>query len=742
MSKRNGNGLLIIIFLSLIFFFSGFSSIIYQVVWQRILTLYYGGNISSITLIVTVYMLGLGLGSLIGGIISEKIKNRITLYFIIELLIGAFGAFSITLITLLGSHTAGSDYHLTFIYVFLLLCFPTLLMGMTLPLLTKIFVDIIHNFTRTVSLLYFINTLGAAAGAIICAYVLISFGGLDTAVNTATLINFILAGVIFFVRFIKPSQINETLALPPDNERSLGRVVFLLVFITGFVAIGYEIIWYRILGILVKDSPYAFASILGVYLAGIALGSFIINRITAKKKINKMNTFFILQFAIGFFVMISIILYFYLTKFTGFSEFSRLSFNFIPHPPVTFKGVSSSVDLFRHLYATLDIFILPLIFIFIPTVLMGASFPLIASVAPISEKNAAKKISVTYFFNILGNAAGGFFTGYLLIDLVGSEIVLLIFSSIGIFLGVFASEFKNIKLHPAFRIGMAALLIIINFILFPKYTELTVTMHSAPGAHYNIYTQEGRDALIVTYQNNDTILNYINGLGHGNRPNLVYTFKALEAMSYAGSVEKVLIIGYGTGTTVETVLKSDEVKKITLVEISPSLITNLRKITFFDNMLADKRIDLIIDGGRRFLLRNKEKYDLVLIDPVYTTAAYSNNLYSRDFFKLVKDHLNINGVFMFWTDEFRVMPKTLTSVFPEARIYSTFCLGSTSAFIKNEKRFNAVLSKFSAEESLRILQWNIYRGDHNYIRAQYARYPVNTDMKPCNEYYLGLSRFD
>ena len=192
--------------LCFIFFVSGFSALLYQVVWQRLLTVYYGVGAISITLIVSVYMAGLGLGALLGGALAERVKNRIGLYFSIELLIGLFGIVSLPFLDYLGKSTAGASYLLTFGCMFLFLFFPTVLMGMTLPLLTKILNRLIRDFFDTVSTLYFINTLGAAAGALAGSYLLISFFGLDTTLHVAVALNLLLAGLILTMRRGLPQE--------------------------------------------------------------------------------------------------------------------------------------------------------------------------------------------------------------------------------------------------------------------------------------------------------------------------------------------------------------------------------------------------------------------------------------------------------------------------------------------------------------------------------------------------------
>ena len=188
------------VLLKFVFFFSGFSSLIYQVVWQRLLTTYYGVGSISITLIVSVYMFGLGLGALLGGFLAERVKARITLYFLVELLLGIFGLASLPFLDVLGRYTAGSSYIVSFCFMFLFLCIPTVLMGITLPLLTKIYNRLVQNFLASISILYFINTLGAALGAVIASYGVISFFGLDTGIYVAAAINFVLAIFIFSAR--------------------------------------------------------------------------------------------------------------------------------------------------------------------------------------------------------------------------------------------------------------------------------------------------------------------------------------------------------------------------------------------------------------------------------------------------------------------------------------------------------------------------------------------------------------
>lgn len=726
--------------LALIFFFSGFASLIYEVVWQRLLTLYYGVGAISTTLIVSVYMLGLGVGALFGGFLAERVRDKITLYFVVELLIGFFGLVSLPFLDFLGRHTAGSSYLVSAPYMFLFLCLPTMLMGITLPLLTKIFNRLIQNFLNTVSFLYFINTIGAAVGTIFASYVIISFFGLDSGIYFAVAINFILAALIFLARYFPIGQQDKEFLPELEEERNdiFGNIAYPLVFITGFLAIGYEIVWFRVIGVLVKDSPYAFSTTLSVYLLGIALGSLAMNKYLRRQKtIGRSSLFFSLQFLIGICVLVIFIGYFYLTKYTFLDKFTIMSSGTSPHPifisfPLSIKGVLTT------LYYLFDVFLWPMIFVFVPTILMGASFPLIASLALSQRNKEGKTVANVYFFNITGNVLGGILTGFLLLPHLGTEVTLLVFSSVGIFLGLFVKRFAGRQLATIWRIGLVLILLVVNVTFFPKAGQLYPIMLPSHGKEFAIYLEEGADATVVTYQYQDEVWNYINGQSHGGRPGYRYYYDTIEAASFAPRIRNVLIIGYGCGSTTETILKMEDVQKVTIVELSNTLMNNLKRMPIFQKMLADSRLDLIIDDGRRFLLRTDEKFDLILMDAVRTTTSYSNNLYSSQFFELIAQHLNSGGVLMVWMDEGRVVPKTVLSVFDQVRMYNYFCLASNTPFKRNDERQINLLDSFSPQERDPISKQGEYLGDQAYIEKITQRYPINQDWKPVAEYYLGL----
>lgn len=186
--------------LAAIFFISGFSALVYQVSWQRLLFTGFGVDLTSITLIISVFMMGLGVGAFFGGRIADRFSHNIILIFcMVELLIGVFGLLSYNLILGLQSILVHSSLPILAIFTFFLLLLPTFLMGLTLPLLTRFFNQFIGNIGQSIGTLYFYNTLGAAIGALATGFILFNHLTLSQTIQLAAVGNMMIAGLIFIL---------------------------------------------------------------------------------------------------------------------------------------------------------------------------------------------------------------------------------------------------------------------------------------------------------------------------------------------------------------------------------------------------------------------------------------------------------------------------------------------------------------------------------------------------------------
>lgn len=190
-----------------LFFISGFSALIYQVCWQRLLFTGFGVDLTSITIIISVFMLGLGIGAFWGGRLADIYSDRIILIFtLIELGIGIFGLVSKNLIILLQTLLLDSSQVTMAIFSFLLLLFPTFLMGMTLPLLTSFFNRYIQNIGSSIGGLYFFNTLGASLGALSTGFIFFNYMTLSQTIFIASSLNVFIAFCIYSTYGIKKNE--------------------------------------------------------------------------------------------------------------------------------------------------------------------------------------------------------------------------------------------------------------------------------------------------------------------------------------------------------------------------------------------------------------------------------------------------------------------------------------------------------------------------------------------------------
>ena len=262
-----------------LFFLSGFPALLYQIVWQRALFTIYGVNIESVTIIVTAFMLGLGLGSLAGGKISNFKSVPLLLAFgIVELGIGLFGAFSLPLFHQVALVTAGASLPETALVTMSLLLFPTLLMGITLPLMVGHLSRVTRNVGQSLGILYALNTLGSAVACVAAALFLLRWLGESGSVRFASILNCVVAcsALLLYRRHSEVVQPEEGPAPPTDSgeKHALPFAPTLsIAALVGFVSLGYEIVWYRLFAFLTGGTAPCFALLLAFYLGGIAAGS-------------------------------------------------------------------------------------------------------------------------------------------------------------------------------------------------------------------------------------------------------------------------------------------------------------------------------------------------------------------------------------------------------------------------------------------------------------------------------------
>lgn len=657
-----------LVLVSLLFLLSGAAGLIYEIVWERLLELYFGVTMTAITLIVAAYMGGLGIGSLLGGRIAQRIKRTVLVYGLLEVAIAIFGIFSSNLIIWLGHRTAGSPYPLVFMLSFVILLIPTLLMGMTLPLLTQSFVNRLDSSGHVIGLLYGINTLGAGLGALITGYVLIGWLGYNGTIQSAVLLNLVVGiGAILLINNDKVVKQKESFAEAPDKTHTLPyRMVLIAAFLVGFINLGFEILWFRILGILNKGTAYEFPSILFVFLTGSAIGGLVWGH-KADKSINRVNLFWKLQLGGGVVSVLSFLTFWGALHIPALQPWISDSFRLAQQPFSAYTSTVNGLVFSRHLMITnLTIYFLPIfILVFPASLLMGGGLPLLDRIAITSSSVSGRRVGDIHLSNILGSVAGSLGISFVLLPYIGSEITLK-------FLAVLNLSFLLLVWVGTGSIPRKALFLPVSLIILllflPSRGQFYKKLYETATGTYAIVRESRESVLALGFksESDPPATMWIGGIQNSYYPtDGLYEQSALTCAS-ASSPEKILIIGIGGANTAYFLTQMPAVQSVTIVELMADLGSFLNQYApVAQRTLQDIRVQYIADDGRRFLYANPEKkYDLIFIDPLYSFTTGHNNLYSREAMALYQSHLNKGGVFCGWFNERHVIPKTAASVFP------------------------------------------------------------------------------
>src|SRR5262245_55240787 len=282
--SRNTKFEFVRIYYFLLFILTGFSALTYQIVWQRILTNFTGADALSVTLVVATFMGGLGFGSLFGGYAADRFNNekRVSLFALTQAGIACFALISpwfyYDLLYLRFGYIAKYP-PLMILTLFLSLLWPTFLMGLSLPLLAKTLTNKIEKASEVTGYLYGFNTLGAAIGALITTWFVVRRVGLNGAIQVGAVLNFsaAIASMLSLQFFKKEDEESVAIDSSASNEPQLLSIkTWILIYgISGFVALSLEIVWFRILGVMLKSTTFTFGHLLGIMLGSMAIGTLI-----------------------------------------------------------------------------------------------------------------------------------------------------------------------------------------------------------------------------------------------------------------------------------------------------------------------------------------------------------------------------------------------------------------------------------------------------------------------------------
>ena len=703
------------------FFFSGLASLVYQILWQRMIEKVVGGAPFAVAIVLSVFMGGLALGSWLAGRYIDRIASKrslLSLYGMVELAIGLYGLLLPFLIEVVKpAYVLAYDslfahfwlYRLfTFLGCSLLLIVPTTLMGVTLPLLCRFYVEHLRHIGARAGLLYGINTIGGAAGAALCGFFLIARFGVWGSILVAAGINVLIGALCLSVsrtrRPLFAEGTEETRAgheprpeagerhpeVHPITDRWVVVSALWVFGISGFCAMAYEVFWTRLLGLIMGPTTYSFSLVVSTFIVGLALGNILFGWLADRVK----ETFRLLLMtqacAAGFALLVS--------QFLGDSQFffSKLIY--------TFQG-----DFERRILVQSAV----LFFVLVgPTVFLGATFPLVSRIYARSLPEIGRSIGTAYAVNTTGAILGSFAAGFVLIPLLGKEDGLrltaglqLLTALLPLAYGAFrAGERVRALAGGAVSLLLAALLLVNvpswnhdtlsrgwyrRFESFEKYFATTSWLDALrTGTSKLARHLAGRQVLFygdgiggfiavekwrspmgrVSY----TLLNSgkEDASSHGDR--LTQSLGAHVPLLLHPDPRKVMILGLASGMTAGEALLYP-VDRLDVLEINDQAVRAAALFEPWNNAcLADPRTRIIVQDGRNHLELTREKYDVIISEPSNPWMAGMANLFTREYFETARARLTEDGIFVQWIHSydmdwpaFSMVGRTFADVFPE-----------------------------------------------------------------------------
>lgn len=661
--------------LAVCFLLSGATSLAYQVVWMRGLSLFFGSDIYAAAIVLSVFMAGLSLGSWAVGRIGDRIRRPLYAYGLCELGIAVsalifpyvLGGFRETYQTIYRAYfeTGPWIYHAFRIVVAATaLLPPTFLMGATLPLLVRRFCKTESDLARQASFFYSINTLGAILGTASTGFLLLPAFGTELTTAMAVGVNALIGvGSVILGYFEKSSRPESNVEKVETISRRYAVCVAMAV--SGMAALALEVVWIRILVQSFSATVYAFSTMLVCFLFGIYLGSHRIYRLLEKHK-RPVELLAFLELGLAASVAALALISYLIPPFFGSLIWGLAAFT-------SAFGVAS----------VLAQLIVAGLLIVIPTFLLGATFPVAVTAFTPSVRESAYGTGTIYAANTLGAVLGAGLGGFLLLPWLGARYSLLaiaaLFFAAAVFLGAKEPGFFKaqrsrvlwVLVSVIFIGAVTALLpsqVVLNYSFKPSAPK--VLFHSVGIGHtVDIFkTEQGHTVMMIdgNIEADTTLVQRRHFILKAHLPLLLHPYP-----------RDIAVVGLGLGITLNALTHYPTVESIRVVELSPDMARAQRHLkNINDGVLENPKIRLRVDDARNFMAMSDEKFDMITADPIHPRVTGVGYLYTREYYERIKEMLRPGGWVTQWMpmysisrESFRVAFRTFASVFPNASFW-------------------------------------------------------------------------
>jgi spermidine synthase len=661
-------------------FASGVAALVYEVAWTRLLSLSFGTTTFAVATVVAAFLGGMGIGAWLHHRVLRWLPRPLLLYALLELGIAASALGVTWLLEGVPAFVAGLPeaahggwpLHLArFAIVFALLTVPSILMGATFPALCSVLIATSDAAQRFLGRLYGVNTLGAASGALLAGLVLIERFGVERSVWVGAALNgaVALGALALWRRLDARSDGREPLPELDPRPTSLPRALTgLVLLVSGFATLSYEILWFRALHYLLGGSTYAVTLMLAIFLSGLGFGALAAHRVVRRWPLE--SALAAAQLGIALLALIAIA-----------AEATLLAD----------KGLEARVSIFyESIYAMawwkrLALQALVTTSIMLPAaLLMGLSFPL-ASLALVRRGgHVSAPVGRAALLSNLGSITGSISAALVTLPLLGTVGGTWAIAALNLALGIGVAA---VAPGPARRRAGAALAAVAVAGALVATTPPKLRFEGsgfAPGNPLLLYERETDLATVQVWQDRRrpesigmTIDGAIVGVSSASHYPVYLKQILLAHLPFAidARLKHPLVVGLASASTVEALARHDSIESLTVVEISDAVATGSR---FFPQsaVLGDPRVHLVVDDILHFLLRTTDRYDLVVSDgkQALDYAGNSRQL-SRDFYELAQDRMTEDGLFVQWISthmlpsDFQVILRTFATSFPHSEVF-------------------------------------------------------------------------
>jgi spermidine synthase len=727
-----------------VFFASGFSALLYQVVWVEMLEEVFGVTTLAASAVLGSYFGGLALGGLLGGRLFTKIDG-LRLYGVIEIVLGA-AALSLPLLLaqLTDAYRALHPYladrqlllwSARFLLSLAVLVAPVTLIGMALPVLVRVLTTRDEEIGRQLPRLYGWNTFGSVLGSLLTGYVLIGLFGLRQTMYLAIATNFVVGIIALWVSrsrstHVEPAREPSELRPTRQGHDAAWRTTALAAtFCSGFAALGYEVAWFRVLGLMSDHRAHTFSAIVALVLLGIGVGSFLM--VKFHRRAYEPATMLA-----GVLVGLGLLGMSWLPLVTGLS------------------GVlATAAAMFAPVPERSDVpFAVAIIVTFLPCLLMGMNFPLAVQLYTKWSGRVGESVGRMYALNLIGAMLGSIVTGFVLLPLLGAQLTLSALSLIFLAAAALVHYQAGHKSRSYGVAGVAACAtIVVGAVPAGALDALFVRVH--PHARI-VESYEDIEATVTVAERGSTRIMYINGAHQADDSPWtigVHRLIGLIPCLVHGSVQDALVIGIGGGTTAGEVARCAS-GRTTIVEISPGVVRAARSFAALNRNIADSsRAEMIVADGRNHLLVADRRYDVMTADTIRPVHAQSSNLYSYDYYRLMRSRLKTNGIVFQWIDtslrdhEEAILKRTFVRAFPHVAMSdaggNTFLIGSSDPLSLDARTLRPRITPAVIDDLARtgvstpeaFLASFALAGDA--LRAAIGPGPIISDDRPINEYF-------